>query len=133
MKKSIKIFWVRRFYHENQKESDILETLLWIYICSYNTTIVFLHIIPYYSQQIWKILFYRGLQCRIGLKITVFIKNKIIYIRRFTLHCLLAYTFFLRVLYFDLNLLAALCCVSIWLVKKCNWRSSAHKAHINDE
>ena len=44
------IFWVRKFYHENDKEREILETLLWIFTCSYNTPIAFLYIIPYYSK-----------------------------------------------------------------------------------
>ena len=74
-RESMNIFWVRKFYHENEKERDILETLLWIFICSYNTTIAFLYIIPYYSQQIWKIIVYGRPQFRKGMKITVFIKN----------------------------------------------------------
>ena len=70
--------WVRKFYYKSEKERKILETLLWIFTCSHNTTIVFLYIIPYYSQQIWKIIFYgRPRLCK-GTKITVFIKNKII-------------------------------------------------------
>ena len=27
-RESMNIFWVRKFYHENEKERDILETLL---------------------------------------------------------------------------------------------------------
>ena len=51
-RKYMKIFWVRKIYHENEKERKNLETLLWIFTCSYNTTIAFLYIISYYSQQI---------------------------------------------------------------------------------
>ena len=29
-RKPMKIFWVRKFYHVNEKEREILETLLWI-------------------------------------------------------------------------------------------------------
>ena len=47
----------KEIYHKNEKEREILETLLWIFTCSYNTTIAFLYIIPYYTQQIWKIIF----------------------------------------------------------------------------
>ena len=36
----------RKFYHENEKEREILKTLLWIYTCSHNTTITFLYMIP---------------------------------------------------------------------------------------
>ena len=49
--------WVRKFYHENEKEREILETLLWIFNCSYNTTIAFLYVITHYYEQIWKIVF----------------------------------------------------------------------------
>ena len=41
----MKIFWVRKLYHENEKEKKILETLLWIFNCRFNTTIAFLYII----------------------------------------------------------------------------------------
>ena len=51
-RKSLKIFWLRKFYHESEKESEILKTLLWIFTCSYNTTLAFLYIITYYSQEI---------------------------------------------------------------------------------
>ena len=34
LKKLMKIFWVRKFYHENEKEREILKTLLWIFILS---------------------------------------------------------------------------------------------------
>ena len=44
-RKSMKIFWVRKLYHENEKERKILETLLWIFNCRFNTTIAFLYII----------------------------------------------------------------------------------------
>ena len=39
--KSMKIFWARKFFNKNEKEREILETLLWIFTCSYNTTIAF--------------------------------------------------------------------------------------------
>ena len=51
-KKCMKIFWVRKFFHENEKKRKILETLLWIFTCNYSTATAFLYIIPYYSQKI---------------------------------------------------------------------------------
>ena len=48
--KSMKIFWVRKFYNENEKEREILETLLWIFTCSYNTTIAFHNSILIYEK-----------------------------------------------------------------------------------
>ena len=36
-RKSMRSFWVRKFYHENEKEREISETLLWIFTYSYNT------------------------------------------------------------------------------------------------
>ena len=110
-RKSMRIFWARKFYHENEKEREILKTLLWIFTFSYNTTIAFLYVIPYYFQKIRKIIFYGRPQSRKGVKIKAFIKNKIICIRLFTLN-------FFCVLYFDLNTLPALWWVTIWLVKK---------------
>ena len=80
----MKIFWVRKLYHENEKERKILETLLWIFNCRFNTTIAFLYIITPVNMK--KKNFYGRPQFRKGMKITVFIKNKIICIRRFTLH-----------------------------------------------
>ena len=64
------VIWVRKFYLKNEKEREVLETLLWIFTHSYNVTIAaFLYIIPYYFQ-----------------KRTVYIKNRITCIRCFTLH-----------------------------------------------
>ena len=80
-KKSLKIFWVRIFYRENEKEREILETLSWIFTFSYNTTTTFLYIANMKNQ------------FRKGMNITVFIKNKIIFIRRFTLHSFLCSLF----------------------------------------
>ena len=71
---------------KNEKEREILETFLWIFTYSYNMTLAFLNIIPCYSQQIWRIIFYGRPQFREGMQIKVFIKNKIIYIHRLTLH-----------------------------------------------
>ena len=44
--------WVRKFYHENKKERGTLDTLLWIFNYSYNTTIAFLYVIKHYYGQI---------------------------------------------------------------------------------
>ena len=93
LKKLMKIFWVRKFYHENEKEREILKTLLWIFTFIYNAAIDFLYIIPYYSQQIQKIIFYGTTQFFEGMEITFFIKNKIICACRFTLHSLLCSLF----------------------------------------
>ena len=98
MKKKIssKIFWVMKFYHENEKEREILETLLWIFTCSYNAAIAFLYIIPYYIQKIWKIIFYGRPQFCKGMKITVFIKNKVISICCCILHSFLYSLFWFK-------------------------------------
>ena len=32
-RKSMKMFWVRKFYQKNEKEREILETLLWNFTC----------------------------------------------------------------------------------------------------
>ena len=56
-----------------KRERKILQTLLWIFTCSYNTTIAFLYLIPYYVQQIWKVIFYGMPQFRKGIRITIFI------------------------------------------------------------
>lgn len=40
--KSTKGFWMRKFYHETEKERETLEKLLWIFTCSYSATIDFL-------------------------------------------------------------------------------------------
>ena len=54
-------FLVRKFYHKNEKEREISETLLWIFTYSYNTAITFLNIIPCYSQQMCRIkVFYQN-------------------------------------------------------------------------
>ena len=37
----MKSFWVRKFYHKNEKEMEISQTLPWIFTCSYNTAIVY--------------------------------------------------------------------------------------------
>ena len=76
-RKSMKIFW---------EERETFRNVVWIFICSFNTTIAFLYVIPYYSQQIWKIIFYDRPQICKGMKITVFIENKVICIHRFNLH-----------------------------------------------
>ena len=85
----VKILWGSKFYHKNEKERAILQTLSWIFTFSYNTTIAFLYIISYYSQQIWKIISHGRPQLHKGMEIPVFINSKIICIRRFTLHFLL--------------------------------------------
>ena len=95
-RKSLKIFWLRKFYHESEKESEILKTVLWIFTCSYNTTLAFVYIITYYSQEIWKIIFFARPQFRKGMKITVFIKNKIVCIRCFNLHSFLCSLFWFK-------------------------------------
>ena len=92
-RKSMKIFWVRKFYYENEKERGILETLLWMCTSSYNTTIAFLYIIPCYSQDLLQEQSY----LYPSFYLTLF-----------------------YVPYFDLNILAALCWVTIWLAKKSN-------------
>ena len=92
-RKSMKIFWVRKFYYENEKERQILETLLWMCTSSYNTTIAFLYIIPCYSQD--------------------FLQEQSYLYPSF-------YLTLFYVPYFDLNILAALCWVTIWLAKKSN-------------
>ena len=66
-----------------EKEREVLGTFLWILTCSYNTTIDFLYIVPYYSQQIWKTFSYGSFKFRKRMKITVFIKNKISCIHSF--------------------------------------------------
>ena len=95
-RKSMKTFWVRKLYHKNEKEREILDTLLWIFTSSFNIAIAFLYIMPYYSQQIWKIIFYGKPHFRKGMKITVFIKNKIICIRRFSWHPFLCSLFWFK-------------------------------------
>ena len=71
------VIWVRKFYLKNDKEREVLETLLWIFTRCHNVTIAaFLYIIPYYSQQR-----------------TAYIKNRIICIRCFTLHFFLCFLF----------------------------------------
>ena len=114
------IFCGRKFCQENRKGQKTLETLLWIFTCSYNKTVAFLFIMPYFSQQIWKTIFYGRPHFHKGMKMTAFIKNKIICIRYFTLHF-----FMFSLLWF--KHFVALCGVIIWLVKKCNWRYSARQ------
>ena len=46
----MQIFWVRKFYHENEREKKMLETLPWTFNCNYNTNKAFVYIIPYYSN-----------------------------------------------------------------------------------
>ena len=76
-KEIYEIIWVRKFYLKNEKEREVLETLIWIFTCSHNVTIAaFLYIIPYYCQQR-----------------TVYIKNRIICIRCFTLHFFFCFLF----------------------------------------
>ena len=44
--------WVMKFYLKNEKEREVLKTLLSIFTSSHNETIAFLYIIPYCFQQI---------------------------------------------------------------------------------
>ena len=113
-------FWGRKFCHENRKDKKTLETLLWIFISSYKKTVAFLFIMPYFSQQIWKTIFYGRPHFHKGMKITAFIKNKLSCIRYFTLH-----SFIFSLLWF--KHFVALCVGTILLVKKCNWRYSARQ------
>ena len=88
-------FLVRKFYHKNEKEREISETLLWIFTYSYNTTITFLNIIPCYLQQMCRIkVFYQNQSILSKTKLFVPIVSP--------------YTLF-SVFYFELNILAALC------------------------
>ena len=102
LKKLMKIFWVRKFYHENEKEREILKTLLWIFTFIYNAAIDFLYIIPYYSQQIQKLFsmvqhnFLKEWKSLSSSRTKLFVPV----VSPYTLCC---------VLYFDLTILAALC------------------------
>ena len=60
-----------------EKEREVLGTFLWILTCSYNTTIDFLYIVPYYSQQIWKTFSYGSSKFCKRMKITVSSRTKL--------------------------------------------------------
>ena len=38
-RKFMKIFWVSRFYQEDEKEREILEALLWIFTYGHNSVL----------------------------------------------------------------------------------------------
>lgn len=75
----MKIFVVRKLYHENEKEGEILETLLWIFTRNYNRAIAFLYIILCYFQQIWQTIFYGRPKFCEGMKISLHREQNYLY------------------------------------------------------
>ena len=116
-RKSMKNFWVRKFYNKKEKERETSEAMLRIFTYSCNTTVAFLNIIPCNSHQIWMIVSYGRRQFREGMKIKVIINNKL------CVFIVSTYTLFLCSLFWFKHISCIMLHDNL-LVKECNSRQN---------